>query len=132
MDIVYNKFMKRRNFIFTTIFSLFTYKAFAHSFFRVKRKSGNNFLISSADNTCVTLKSGMTYKLPENPTDIDSIINFRVQKSKWSKSPVIDPTNRRIASKNGLFDVEKNVNLDESRNFTLQYVCEDMGWIVLS
>lgn len=124
--------MKRRNFIFTTIFSLFTYKAFAHSLMRLKKIPSGNMLITSDNNTCIVLKSGMTYELPSAPNEILSVIHFRVQKTKWGRSPILNPSSKRIAKKSGLFEVEKEVSLDYSRNFTLQYINEDMGWIVLS
>ena len=124
--------MKRRNFIFTTVFSLVTYKTLAHSLMRMKKSAPNNFLITNAKETYVTLKGGSTYKLPENPSEIDSVIYFKVQKSKWSKSPIIDPSSQKIDEKSGSFDVESHINLDLSRKFTLQYISKEMGWILLS
>ncbi len=78
------------------------------------------------------MKSGMVYELPQAPAEIDSVIHFKVVKTKWSPSPILDPKGSKIASKSGQLSVEENINISHSRNFTLQYINEDMGWIVLS
>ncbi len=98
---------------------------------RLKKTNTGNLLITSDNDTCIILKSGMTYELPIKPKEIHSVIHFRVRKTKWGKSPIINPHNKKIANKNGLFIVEEKVDLNYSRNFSMQYINDDMGWIVV-
>ncbi|RZF22834.1 hypothetical protein DAY19_03410 [Halobacteriovorax vibrionivorans] len=122
--------MKRRNFILSTVFSLFTYKSFVHAFSRAKVIDSDNILISKDNGTCITLKSGMNYQLPDNPKSIHSCIHFKVIKSKNSKSPTITSKNHMIAEKNGQLIIDKDISIEKSRFFSLQYINEEFGWIV--
>ncbi|WP_156979676.1 hypothetical protein [Bacteriovorax sp. BAL6_X] len=124
--------MKRRNFILSTIFSLFTYKSIVHAISRSKVIDPGNILISNDFGTCVTLKSGMNYKLPDNPTSIKSCIHFKVVKSKLSRTPTVSSDKHMIANNSGQFIIDKNIDLDKSRFFTLQYINDKIGWIAFS
>ncbi|MDD0854380.1 hypothetical protein HBN50_14805 [Halobacteriovorax sp. GB3] len=123
--------MKRRNFIVASFFAAFSAKAFAHKFNRVKKTDTNQFELLKCNDTCINLKSGTTYVLPKEPKSLESIIHFKVMKTKWSKSPVLNPQEKTINDINGLFEVEKHVDLSTSRYFSLQYLGEDLGWVVL-
>lgn len=122
--------MKRRKFILSTIFSLFTYKSFVHAFSRSKVIDSSNILISKDNGTCITLKSGMNYQLPDNPQSVRSCIHFKVIKTKNSKSPSVSSKNHLIAEKNGQLVIDKDISVEKSRFFTLQYINPDIGWIL--
>lgn len=124
--------MKRRNFILSSVFSIFTYKSMVHAFSRSKLIGKNNLLISNANGTCVTLKSGMNYQLPENPVSIQSCIQFKVLKNRLSASPTITSSKHLIANKNRQVTIDKDIDVNHSRYFYLQYISEDIGWILLS
>lgn len=127
--------MKRRIFIATGVALLATVKAFAS---KTKQSMGidnrsNVFEILNDNKEIVYLKRGSIVKLPETPTSVETIIHFSVTKYRFGKSPVILSNKRKI---NGHVKeqivVTKDVHLNKTCDFFLQYTGADVGWVILS
>lgn len=127
--------MKRRNFVVASVFAFGAIKAMAS---KTKDKIGNIgktdiSQILSNQTDVIFLKRGSVVQLPNDPTPVESILQFDISNYRFGKAPVILLNGHRI---DGVIkekvNVAKDLHLKKTIKFYLQYTGPDVGWIVLS
>ena len=120
--------MERRNFIAATIIFLGTIKSAVSS---EKAKGLSSKKLLENNNDVVYLKRNQKVKLPENPESINTIIKFDVRKYRFGKSPEIYSNGKKIDGlEREVLVLKKDIKLHNRTQFLMQYIGEDVGWII--
>ncbi|HLE09663.1 MAG: hypothetical protein A2504_06930 [Bdellovibrionales bacterium RIFOXYD12_FULL_39_22] len=84
--------------------------------------------ITDNETATHTLVGDAKIILPANPEAITTVIHFYVLKTKWRNGPIILSNGQKVMGTVRDIIVEKEINLDETKHFTLQYLGPDIGW----
>jgi hypothetical protein len=128
--------MKRRNFVAVMyLAAVASTKAFAAKTKELSKGEAKKSIHELGDGhrDVIYLTRGSVVQLPKNPTPVESLLIFDIVKYRFGKSPIILPNGHKISSeKKDQITVSKEVRLNKTTIFYLQYTGPDIGWVVLS
>lgn len=123
--------MERRNFLVGTMVFLGALKT-ALSSKKVNAATGDLSHLIGKNAEIIYLKRNQVVALPENPDAISTVIAFDVRKYRFGKSPEINLSGKKIdGTYRDNLVLTKDIKLHNKTQFLMQYIGEDVGWIVL-